>query len=108
MAQKVNIIIDQGTTFNTDFTFTNDYDEPINFSTYQGRSQMRKSYSSATSYPFTVSLGSDGIISLSMNAVTTSSITAGRYVYDLEVVDGNGVVSRLVEGIATVTPEVTR
>lgn len=108
MAQKVNIVIDQGTTFNMDFAFTDDYDQPINFNTYQGRSEMRKSYTSSTFYPFTVSLSSDGIISMSMNATTTSSIAAGRYVYDLEVVDSNGVVSRLVEGIATVTPEVTR
>jgi hypothetical protein len=108
MAQKVNIVIDQGTTFNTDYTFTDENDLPIDFSTYQGRSQMRKTYTSSTSYAFTVSLGNTGIISLSMNAATTSSITAGRYLYDLEVVDSSNVVSRLVEGIVTVTPEITR
>jgi hypothetical protein len=43
-----------------------------------------------------------------MNAANTSSITAGRYVYDLEVTDTNNVISRLVEGIVTVTPQVTR
>lgn len=108
MAQKVNIVIDQGTTFNTDYTFTDENDLPIDFSTFQGRSQMRKTYTSSTSYAFTVSLGNTGIISLSMNAATTSSITAGRYLYDLEVVDSSNVVSRLVEGIVTVTPEITR
>ena len=108
MAQKVNIDIDQGTTFNTDYTFTDENDTPIDFSTYQGRSQMRKTYTSSTSYAFTVGLGNTGIISLSMNAATTSSITAGRYLYDLEVVDSSNVVSRLVEGIVTVTPEITR
>lgn len=108
MAQKVNIVIDQGTTFNTDFTFTNENDDPIDFSTYQGSSQMRKSYTSSTSYAFTVGLGNSGIISLSMNAATTSTITAGRYLYDVEVTAPNGVVSRLVEGIVTVTPEITR
>lgn len=108
MAQKVNIVIDQGTTFNTDFTFTNENDDPIDFSAYQGSSQMRKSYTSSTSYAFTVGLGNSGIISLSMNAATTSTITAGRYLYDVEVTAPNGVVSRLVEGIVTVTPEITR
>lgn len=108
MAQKVNIILDQGTTFNTDFTFTDEQDNPIDFTNFQGSSQMRKSYSSSTSYSFTVALSSNGVISLSMNAATTSSITAGRYLYDVEVTDPNNVVSRLVEGIVTVTPEVTR
>lgn len=108
MAQKVNIVIDQGTTFNTDFTFLNDQDDVIDFTTFTGASQMRKSYSSTTAHAFTVSLGNNGIIAISMNAATTSSITAGRYLYDLEVTDTNGVVSRLVEGIVTVTPQVTR
>jgi len=108
MASRVNIILDQGTTFNTQFTFTDDNDEPIDFSTYTANSQMRKSYTSSTAYAFTVNLTSVGVITLSMNANTTSSITAGRYVYDLEVQDANGVRSRLVEGIVTVTPEITR
>jgi hypothetical protein len=45
---------------------------------------------------------------LGMSANTTSAITAGRYLYDLEVTDSTGVKSRLVEGIVTVTPEITR
>jgi hypothetical protein len=108
MAQKVNIVIDQGTTFNTSFTFTTDNDDPIDFSTYTAASQMRKSYSSSTSYAFTVGLGNTGLITIGMNANTTSSITAGRYLYDLEVTDISGIKSRLVEGIVTVTPEITR
>jgi hypothetical protein len=63
---------------------------------------------SSTSYAFTVGLTSIGVVSLSMSANTTSSIPAGRYLYDLEVQDQNGVVSRLVEGIVTVSPEVTK
>jgi len=108
MAQKVNIVIDQGTTFNTTYTFVDDQDNPIDFSAYAGASQMRKSYTSSTAYAFTVSLGNTGVVGLSMNAATTSSITAGRYLYDVEVTDPNGVKSRLVEGIVTVTPEITR
>ncbi len=108
MAQKVNIVIDQGTTFSTSYTFTDDNDDPINFSTYTGASQMRKSYSSTTAHEFTVGLTSNGVITLGMSANTTSAITAGRYLYDLEVTDISGVRSRLVEGIVTVTPEITR
>jgi hypothetical protein len=108
VAQKVNIVIDQGTTFNTDFTFTDEVGDRINFSSYAGSSQMRKSPFSTTAFDFTVALANNGIVSLSMNAATTSSITAGRYLYDVEVTDPNGVVSRVVEGIVTVTPEITR
>jgi hypothetical protein len=108
MAQKVNIVIDQGTTFNTDFTFTDENGDRIDFSSYQGSSQMRKSPLSSTAFSFSVSLANNGVVSLSMNAATTSSITAGRYLYDVEVISPGNVVSRVVEGIVTVTPEITR
>ena len=108
MAQKVNLVIDQGTTFNTSFTFYNEQDIPIDFSTYTANSQMRKSYTSSTAYNFSVSLSNNGIVSLSMSANTTGSITAGRYLYDVEVQDQAGTRSRIVEGIVTVTPQITR
>ena len=108
MAQKVNIVIDQGTTFNTTFTIEDDTGTPIDFTTYSANSQMRKSYTSSTAYTFDTSLASNGVITLSMSANTTGNITAGRYLYDLEVQDGSGIRSRLVEGIVTVTPQITR
>ena len=37
-----------------------------------------------------------------------AGITAGDYVYDLEMVASNGVVTRLLQGSFKVTPEVTR
>ena len=42
-----------------------------------------------------------------MNNATTSTMTAGRYVYDLELTDADGLISRIVEGTVTVTPQVT-
>lgn len=108
MAARVNIVMDQGTTFNTTYSFTDDNDEPIDFTTFTANSQMRKSYTSNTAYAFSISLGNNGVITLTMNSATTSTITAGRYMYDLEVQDTNGTRSRLVEGMVTVTPEITR
>ena len=108
MASKVNIVLDQGTTFNTTFTFTDVNDNPIDFTTYTGASQMRKSYYSTDAYNFTVSLANNGVVSIGMSANNTTLLYPGRYLYDLEVTDINGIRSRLVEGIVTVTGEITR
>jgi hypothetical protein len=35
-------------------------------------------------------------------------LTAGDYVYDLEVVSAGGEVTRILDGIARVTPEATK
>jgi hypothetical protein len=108
MAAKVNIVIDQGATFNTTYTIHDAIDEPIDFTGFTANSQIRKAYSSSNSYVFDVALSNNGLVTLSMNAATTSSIVAGRYVYDVEVESLSGIRSRIVEGIITVTPQVTR
>jgi hypothetical protein len=108
MAQKVNLVIDQGTTFSTSFYFTDESGAPIDFTGYLSGAEMRKTPSSSTVFEFIVSAGSNGYITISKSMAQTSVITPGRYVYDLEVQDPSGVTSRLVEGIVTVTPQVTR
>lgn len=108
MAQKVQLTIDQGTTFTKDFTFLDTNSDPIDFSTHTANSQLRKTFTSTTAHTFTVGLFSNGQITLSMSANTTNAIVAGRYVYDVEVQSTTGTRSRLVEGIATVTPQVTK
>jgi hypothetical protein len=76
--------------------------------------QLRTSYSAAsaslelTTANGRVSLTSAGVITLSLTATETAALAAGRYVYDLELVSSGGVVTRLLEGVVTVSPEVTR
>lgn len=108
MATKVNLIIDQGTTFVTAVTFNDESGSAIDFSSYTGQAQMRKHFTSSNSTSFSVSLSNNGVVSLSLTANQTSNLVAGRYVYDLEVVDSSNIISRLIEGIVTVTPNVTR
>lgn len=108
MAQKINLVIDQGTTFYTTFIINDDAGVPINFTSYNGTAMMRKHYTSTNATSFTVTANSTGGVSLSMDSNTTSSLVAGRYVYDVELVAPANTTSRVVEGIVTVTPQVTR
>jgi hypothetical protein len=107
VAIKVNLIIDQGTDYTTNINVTDDNDQLVDLTGYSGAAQMRKHYTSTTVYAFNVGIQT-GAVTLSMNSSTTSAITAGRYVYDCELVDPQGKTSRLVEGIVTITPQVTR
>jgi hypothetical protein len=43
-----------------------------------------------------------------MTAANTASLTPGRYVYDVIITSSANVVTRVVEGIVTVLPSVTR
>jgi hypothetical protein len=109
MAIKANLDIDQGTTFQTTINVTDENDEIVNLTGYSGAAQLRKHYTSSNSVAFVVSISPTiGTVTLSMNANTTANVSSGRYVYDCELTDPNGAITRLLEGIVTVTPQVTR
>ena len=109
MATKANLALDQGATFSTVITLTDSNGDAIDLTNYTGASQMRKSYTSSTAYTFSVSLGgSNGSITLAMSANATANIAPGRYLYDVELTDDEGIVSRVFEGIVTVAPNITR
>lgn len=109
MATKANLVVDQGSTFSTDLTLTDENGDPLILDGYTANSQIRKWYTSSNAAAtFTTSVNNQiGSITLSLTANQTSNLVAGRYVYDVEISSGSEV-SRIVEGIVTVTPQVTR
>jgi hypothetical protein len=109
MATKANLVIDQGTTFSSDLYLTDENGSPLILSGFQANSQIRKWYTSSNAAAtFTTFVNvSSAFINLSLTANQSSNLVAGRYVYDVEINDGS-TVSRVVEGIITVTPQVTR
>ena len=109
MAIKANLQIDQGADFSTEIDVLDDNGDIVNLTGYSGAAQMRKHYTSSASTNFIVAVNaSGGTVTLSMNAATSATVTPGRYVYDCELTSAGNTVSRLVEGIVTVTPQVTR
>jgi len=110
MAIKANLIVDQGATFQTTLNLTDSDSDPIDLTNYTGEGQLRKHFTSSNSTSFSVTLGGNtGVITLGLSANDTSSLNSGRYVYDVEITNGStGSVTRVVEGIITVTPNVTR
>jgi hypothetical protein len=110
LAAYSEIVIEQNATFTSKVYVEDIYSNPVNLSGYTSDSQMRKSYYSSTSYIIDTEITglSNGEITLSMTAANTANLPIGRMVYDLIVDDGSGTVTRVVEGIATILPAVTR
>ena len=71
---------------------------------------MRKSYYSTTANSFTVTISNaaNGEITMAMTSANTANLTSGRYFYDLLITSPTSVKTRVVEGIATILPSVTR
>ena len=112
MASYVELFIDQGTTFRNIINLTDDNSNvPINIYGYSVSSQIRRSYYSqniTANIICTTSNTSNGEITMSMSAANTSNIKAGRYVFDVVTVDPSQVKTRVLEGIITINPQVTR
>jgi hypothetical protein len=110
LADFVELQIEAGATFLTEIIVRESNGTPKNLSSYSARSQMRKSYysSTATNFVIQISDAANGVISMGISAANTSNILAGRYVYDVEIENAQGTVTRIFEGIVTVLPNVTR
>ena len=110
MAGFVEFTIEQGANFNTVLDLKDAGGGVLNLNNYAAAAQMRKSYYSNTAINFTVVItdAAAGQITISMNAATTADIVPGRYVYDVLITSPSVVKTRVIEGIVTVLPSVTR
>lgn len=109
MAATAYLDIDQGSDFSSEMTLENDDGTPMNISGFNIRSQFRKSYNSVIGYDFVTTIinAAQGKFTLSLSGVASSAIKPGRYLYDVEVY-GSQTKTRVVEGVITISPEITR
>lgn len=114
MADKHNISIDKGATFQMAVTWQDENAAAINLTGYTARMQIRKSINdkspviSLTSSSGITITAISGLLEVLISATDTSAITIENGVYDLEVESGAGIVTRLLEGLVTFNSEVTR
>jgi hypothetical protein len=115
MATRVNFDIDQGSDTVVPLTFQDSEGTAINFFGSTFRMQLRKLPDDAkyvdelsTDNGRITSNLTDGIVNLVFPSSVTSALRPVSYVYDLEQVNGEGKVTRLIEGEIRFRREVTR
>lgn len=113
MAKKVVFSIDQGTDTQIDVSVRNRDGQVVDMAS--ARMQLRPKIESTTiSDELTTENdriiidASAGTLSLIFPNATTTGMAAGTYAYDLEVIDSQDMVTRVIEGTITIRPEVTR
>ena len=112
MAIAQNIIINSDADYLKEFTAKDDTGTVIDLTGYTVAAQLRKTYASSASTTFAPVIVSAtlGTFTLALTDVQTATGTLerGRHVYDVTITDGSGDITRIQEGIATVSPSVTR
>jgi hypothetical protein len=109
MSGKYNIVAEQGATFNLNFRVETD-GTPWNLTGYTFKMQVRRSTSSSTTLLNITSatMTSVGHVSATVSAATMADVSAGRWVYDIELTSSGAEVTRILEGRFIVTAEVTQ
>ena len=110
MAGFAELTLEQGANFTTTVTVNGSDGSPTNLTSYTAAAQLRKSYYSTTANNFTVTVSNaaNGELTMAMSAANTANLTPGRAVYDLLITSPTNVKTRVVEGIVTILPSVTR
>jgi len=111
MATISNLFVDQDADFTTTVTVNDSNGSALDLTNYTALGMIRKTYQSSTATTFTssfVSPRTTGQITISLTDTQTAALESGRYVYDLVITDASGNKTRVVEGIVTVTPSVSR
>ena len=103
--------LEQGASFNTQLTLTEDYGARYDLTDFTINSRAKKSYTTANvAFTFTaqVSDPTNGLITLALDASVTANVPYGKYVYDVTIQDPEtSLITRVLEGQIYVSPGVT-
>ena len=115
MAIAQNIEIDQDANYSQEFIAKTDAGVVIDLTNYTIEATIRKSFATSTGVSFTPAkvLATAGTYTLALTYQSTAvaALKRGRHVYDVIIKTGTApdeVKTRIQEGIATISPSVTR
>lgn len=113
-AGNYDLTIEQGATFSQLITYKDPSDVAVNLTGYTARMHIRRTKEASSTLAVLTTEnnritlgGAAGTISLAISATDTAAMPAVAGYYDLELVNVT-TVTRLLEGRATITREVTR
>ena len=104
------LFLEQGSDYSTSITLTDVNGDPYDLTNYTAKSQVKKSYYSSNTkanFVITISDPTSGVVSISLDSANTANIAAGRYVYDVLIKNSSNNITRVLEGIVNVLPQVT-
>jgi hypothetical protein len=112
MAAIANLRVEKGSTFSTDVTVKDSSGTVFDLDGYTASASLAKGYDSSfydrTNFTCTIATPSTGVITLELTADQTNGLEDARYVYDVEILrTSDSTITRVIQGIITVSPTVT-
>mgnify|MGYP003504288579 CR=1 FL=1 len=114
-AAVYDFTIEQGTTHRMSFLWEDSEGAPINLTDYTARMQARKAFNAdekmiaaTTENGMITLIPLTGEVQIELPEDITTTFIWPQALYDLELVSLDGTVTRLVQGLITISREVTR
>jgi len=105
---SVNIQIDKGTDFSSTFDLSKRDNSPLDLTLYDFQAKMRKHAEASGHVAFAATYGGQptkGNLTISLTDTQTGIITAGRYEYDVLIINRNSnIKTKVIQGQALVIP----
>ena len=113
LAGKLNLKIQQHSTFRKKFTWKDGRGRPVNLTGWSAKLQMRTAPGETVLLEMSspsngITVGANGVINLYLTDEQTGAIQWSSASYDLVLANPDGEEWRLVEGRVTVSPSITR
>ena len=109
MAANYGLEIEAGATFSLEFEYKNEDGTLFDFTGWTAEAQIRQTPSSSSFLEVTTAINAaTSVITISLTATQTSTLTLPAYVWAMELSKTDGTVVRLVEGAVRVSAEVVR
>lgn len=115
MASTYDIVVDQGSDYSLPFKFKDAEGTVKDLTGCTARMQLRRTpQADAVADELTTENdrievdATAGTVTVIFPHAVTSALDAGRYAYDLELIDADGDVTRVLEGAVILRQEVTR
>ncbi len=114
-AAKIDLTIEQGTTYRQTFTWQDANGVPIDITGWTARMQIRATKESVTFLEELTTAnagivigGITGTVEIVITSAKTTAYAFAQAVYDLELIDTSSEITRFLEGRITISYEVTR
>lgn len=113
----LNIEIPAGATYKQSLLWKDSNGALVNLTGYAARMMVKRTVTSSAIISISNVSNSQGVITLggaagtidiTVNAAHTTTLTAGKYLWAIELESGGGEVTRLLDGEAVVTAEVVK
>jgi hypothetical protein len=106
--QTVNLVLDQGCTFEKTITAKNTAGGNVTISSGTCAAKLRPSHYTSNNIVTFSCADAGSNVTISLTATQTTSISPGQYIYDVEYTQSDGsTIERIAEGVITVSPSAT-